>query len=234
MRYEYFDRNKDFQKEPYDSLPKHNIYALSDEGLNKYLNQRKYTLEIERSYSRNKDEQINKNNIEENNKKSSFQYSLNNPQSINQNFNSLTFDNNIDNNNNYNKYNKDLKYNTHRRGISLNFTNKIYFKPIIIGKTLKNKYLIKQKHKPITYNLFGEKLNLKSNELPIVEYNKAVGHRKIQLKKINAYVTSSTFSNKYTNHKSYYMGENYNPSNYMLDNSKNRTKRNEFGSLFVN
>ena len=35
----------------------------------------------------------------ENNKKSSFQYSLNNPQSINQNFNSLTFDNNIDNNN---------------------------------------------------------------------------------------------------------------------------------------
>ena len=30
------------------------------------------------------------------------------------------------------------------------------------------------------------------------------------------------------------MGENYNPSNYMLDNSKNRTKRNEFGSLFVN
>ena len=33
MRYEYYDRNKDFQKEPYDSLPKHNIYALSDEIL---------------------------------------------------------------------------------------------------------------------------------------------------------------------------------------------------------
>ena len=30
------------------------------------------------------------------------------------------------------------------------------------------------------------------------------------------------------------MGEKYNPSNYLLDNNRNRTKRNEFGSLFIN
>ena len=232
MRYEYFDRNKDFQKEPYDSLPKHNIYALSDEGLNKYLNQRKYTLEIEKRYSLNKEDQINKNNIE-NNTISSYQNTINNPQTRNQNFNSLTFDNK-DDINNYNTEFKNTKYKTHRKGISLNLTNKVYFQPIIIGKTLKNKYLIKQKHKPLTYNIFGEKINLKVNELPLITYNKALGHRKIQLNKYNAYVTSSNFSNKYTNHKSYYMGERYNPSNYLLDNNRNRTKRNEFGSLFIN
>ncbi len=231
MRYEYYDRNKDFQKEPYDSLPKHNIYALSDEGLNKYLNQRKYILEVEKNYSRNKEDQINKSNID-NNTKSSFQNSLNNPLSRNQNFNSLTLDN--DDINNSNKEIKNIKYNTHRKGISLNLTNKVYFQPIIIGKTLKNKYLIKKKHQPLTHNIFGEKLNLKISELPLIEYNKALGHRKIQFNKYKAYVTSSTFSNKYTNHKSYYMGEKYNPSNYLLDNNRNRTKRNEFGSLFIN
>ncbi len=230
MRYEYFDRNKDFQKEPYDSLPKHNIYALSDEGLNKYLNQRKYTLEIEKRYSLNKEDQINKNNIE-NNTISSYQNTINNPQTRNQNFNSLTFDNK-DDINNYNTEFKNTKYKTHRKGISLNLTNKVYFQPIIIGKTLKNKYLIKQNNKTKTF--FGEKIKSKISSLPIIEYNKILGDRKIEFNQYNAYNTSSNFSSKYSNHKSYFMGEKYNPLNYMMDYSKNRTKRNEFGSLFIN
>ena len=44
MRYEYYDREKDFTKEPYDCLPQHNIYPLSEEGLNKYFNQRNFVL----------------------------------------------------------------------------------------------------------------------------------------------------------------------------------------------
>ena len=61
-----------------------------------------------------------------------------------------------------------------------------------------------------------------------------LGDRKIEFNQYNAYNTSSNFSSKYSNHKSYFMGEKYNPLNYMMDYSKNRTKRNEFGSLFIN
>ncbi len=130
-----------------------------------------------------------------------------------------------------NNFDKRIKYKTNRKALSISL-KKPYFEPIIIGKTLKNKYLIKQNNKTKTF--FGEKIKSKISSLPIIEYNKILGDRKIEFNQYNAYNTSSNFSSKYSNHKSYFMGEKYNPLNYMMDNSKNRTKRNEFGSLFIN
>ena len=74
MRYEYYDREKDFTKEPYDCLPQHNIYPLSEEGLNKYFNQRNFVLEMhKKNYSRNKlDNQFLENEIKSNPIKYSF------------------------------------------------------------------------------------------------------------------------------------------------------------------
>ena len=52
MRYEYYDKEKDFTKEPYSILPKHKIYPLSEQGINKYLNQRKFILEMLKNNSK--------------------------------------------------------------------------------------------------------------------------------------------------------------------------------------
>ncbi len=219
MRYEYYDREKDFTKEPYDCLPQHNIYPLSEEGLNKYFNQRNFVLEMQRkNYSRNKlDNQFLENEIKPN----PIKYSFREEKKIKNNLNEIK-ENNFD---------KRIKYKTNRKAFSISL-KKPYFEPIIIGKTLKNKYLIKQNNKTKTF--FGEKIKSKISSLPIIEYNKILGDRKIEFNQYNAYNTSSNFSSKYSNHKSYFMGEKYNPLNYMMDNSKNRTKRNEFGSLFIN
>ena len=63
-------------------------------------------------------------------------------------------------------------------------------------------------------------------------YNKCIGKRKIEINKFKAHLSSSSLSNTFTNHKSYYMGEKYNPENYNLDNPKNRINRNEYGILY--
>ena len=219
MRYEYYDREKDFTKEPYDCLPQHNIYPLSEEGLNKYFNQRNFVLEMhKKNYSRNKlDNQFLENEIKSN----PIKYSFREEKKIKNNLNEIK----------ENNFNKRIKYKKNRKALSISL-KKPYFEPIIIGKTLKNKYLIKQNNKTKTF--YGEKINSKISSLPIIEYNKMLGDRKIEFNQYNAYNTSSNFSSKYSNHKSYFMGEKYNPLNYMMDNSKNRTKRNEFGYLFIN
>jgi hypothetical protein len=59
-----------------------------------------------------------------------------------------------------------------------------------------------------------------------------LGKRKIEIENQNAYITTSTLGKPFTNHKSYYMGEKYNPENYNLDNPKNRLSRNEYGILY--
>ena len=213
MRYEYYDREKDFTKVPYSILPKHKIYPLSEQGINKYLNQRKFILEMFKNNSKPKTSYADKT------------ISIDNPN------NSLNDKSqNIFTNTNDNEIKEKSK--TSRKGISLNKTR--YFEPIIIGRTLKNRYLMKHKHSTMRNTLFNNRKNLTFSELPLIQYNKLLGPRKIEINNFNAYIDSSTFCKNVSNHKSYYMGEAYNPNNYQLDNTKNRTKRNDFGSLFLN
>ena len=213
MRYEYYDREKDFTKVPYSILPKHKIYPLSEQGINKYLNQRKFILEMLKNNSKPKTSYADKT------------ISIDNPN------NSLNDKSqNIFTNTNDNEIKEKSK--TSRKGISLNKTR--YFEPIIIGRTLKNRYLMKHKHSTMRNTLFNNRKNLTYSELPLIQYNKLLGPRKIEINNFNAYIDSSTFCKNVSNHKSYYMGEAYNPNNYQLDNTKNRTKRNDFGSLFLN
>ena len=213
MRYEYYDREKDFTKVPYSILPKHKIYPLSEQGINKYLNQRKFILEMLKNNSKPKTSYADKT------------ISIDNPN------NSLNDKSqNIFTNTNDNEIKEKSK--TSRKGISLNKTK--YFEPIIIGRTLKNRYLMKHKHSTMRNTLFNNRKNLTFSELPLIQYNKLLGPRKIEINNFNAYIESSTFCKNVSNHKSYYMGESYNPNNYQLDNTKNRTKRNDFGSLFLN
>lgn len=213
MRYEYYDKEKDFTKEPYSILPKHKIYPLSEQGINKYLNQRKFILEMLKNNSKPKTSYADKT------------ISIDNPN------NSLNDKSqNIFTNTNDNEIKEKSK--TSRKGISLNKTR--YFEPIIIGRTLKNRYLMKHKHSTMRNTLFNNRKNLTFSELPLIQYNKLLGPRKIEINNFNAYIESSTFCKNVSNHKSYYMGEAYNPNNYQLDNTKNRTKRNDFGSLFLN
>ena len=213
MRYEYYDREKDFTKVPYSILPKHKIYPLSEQGINKYLNQRKFILEMLKNNSKPKTSYADKT------------ISIDNPN------NSLNDKSqNIFTNTNDNEIKEKSK--TSRKGISLNKTR--YFEPIIIGRTLKNRYLMKHKHSTMRNTLFNNRKNLTYSELPLIQYNKLLGPRKIEINNFNAYIDSSTFCKNVSNHKSYYMGESYNPNNYQLDNTKNRTKRNDFGSLFLN
>ena len=214
MRYEYYDREKDFTKVPYSILPKHKIYPLSEQGLNKYLNQRKFVLEMLKNNSK-----TNKTLSIENQNNSLYNKSQN--KYINTNDCNENKDKEINENNK-----------TPRKGISLNKTR--YFEPIIIGRTLKNRYLMKNKKSTLRNTLFTHKTNLTFSDLPLIQYNKLLGSRKIEINNFNAYINSSNFSKTITNHKSYFMGEAYNPNNYMLDNTKNRTKRNDFGSLFLN
>ena len=42
MKYEYYDKEKDFSNYYIEKLSKHNIYLLSKEGLVKYLKQAKF------------------------------------------------------------------------------------------------------------------------------------------------------------------------------------------------
>ena len=65
MRYEYYDREKDFSKKCYDSLIKHSIYPLSEEGLKKYLKQANYLFETHTNLylTEEKKEQINQRNL---------------------------------------------------------------------------------------------------------------------------------------------------------------------------
>ena len=213
MRYEYYDREKDFTKVPYSILPKHKIYPLSEQGINKYLNQRKFILEMLKNNSKPKTSYADKT------------ISIDNPN------NSLNDKSqNIFTNTNDNEIKEKSK--TSRKGISLNKTR--YFEPIIIGRTLKNRYLMKHKHSTMRNTLFNNRKNLTFSELPLIQYNKLLGPRKIEINNFNAYIEYSTFCKNVSNHKSYYMGESYNPNNYQLDNTKNRTKRNDFGSLFLN
>ena len=111
--------------------------------------------------------------------------------------------------------------------------NKIITK--IWNEIEKNKYLIKHKNQDQskTNTINGKKSKFRI-DLPLINFNKSLGSRKIEVKKFNAFITTSSFCSPYYNHRSYYMGENYNPNNYLLDYSKNRTKRNDFGSLFIN
>ena len=214
MRYEYYDREKDFSKVPYSILPQHKIYPLSEQGMNKYLNQRKFVLEMLKNNSKTKPTISIENQNNSLNDKSQNKY-------INTNEYNEKKDKEI------NESNK-----ASRKGISLNKTR--YFEPIIIGRTLKNRYLMKNKKSNIRNALLTHKSNLTFSELPLIEYNKLLSPRKIEIHNFNAYIDSSSFCKTITNHKSYFMGEAYNPHNYLLDNSKNRTKRNDFGSLFLN
>ena len=220
LPYEYYDKEKDFRKEPIAILPKHQIFPLSESGLEKYYNQRKYYLEFQKNISKSKDI---KNKILNNQFNNSLS-SLENP-----------IKSEISNNKNLTEIQETLtdKKKDSKKKISLN--KQLYFEPIIIGKTLKNKYLIKHKNQDQskTNTINGKKSKFRI-DLPLINFNKTLGSRKIEVKKFDAFITTSSFCNPYYNHRSYYMGENYNPNNYLLDYSKNRTKRNDFGSLFIN
>lgn len=234
LRYENYDREKDFTKEYHETNHKHRIFPLSKEGINKYLKQAVFLRENPNPTNENKEVKIDTKNI---------RYRNINPIDIS-NGNKLYLktddlsekkQENITSNKtiilrNY-SYNKP-KINfgeSFRRNIKFKPKFK-YFEPIIISKTLKNKYLVKG-----GYHTKSKSCSkIKPKELPLITYNKILGDRKIEIKEFDAFLFSSSLCKTFTNHKSYYMGERYNPQNYQLDKTRNRTVRNEFGALFSN
>ena len=228
MRYEYYDREKDFSKKCYDSLIKHSIYPLSKEGLKKYLKHANYFFETHTNpyLTEEKKKQINQRNLK------SMDFSNINKTNLN-----IIYESKINSEKLLKEENKNKElvynYNFKKPKIQKEYIykrNLNYFEPIIINRTLKNKYLIKGFHTNKSHSC--KKLKIK--ELPLITYNKMLGKRKIEIENQNAYITTSTLGKPFTNHKSYYMGEKYNPQNYLLDRTKNRTSRNEFGALFSN
>ena len=233
LRYENYDREKDFTKDHHESNHKHRIFPLSEEGMNKYLKQAVFLREIPNPSIKNKELKIEAKN--------KFRYRNINPIYIsNENKIFLKTEDlteNIDDNkiSNEKRILRNYSYNKPKKNFEQNFRRNIkfkpkfkYFEPIIINKTLKNKFLIKGYHtKSKSYT------KIKPKELPLIIYNKNLGKRKIEINEFNAFLLSSSLCNTITNHKSYYMGERYNPQNYQLEN-KNRTSRNEFGALFSN
>ena len=233
LRYENYDREKDFTKEYHESNYKHKIFPLSKEGINKYLKQAVFLREIPNPSNENKEIKIeNKNKVRYRNIKP---IDISNGNKLFLKTEDLT-EKNVNNLiSNEKRILRNYSYNQPKINIGQSFRRNIkfkpkfkYFEPIIINKTLKNKYLIKGYHtKSKSYT------KIKPKELPLITYNKILGDRKIEINEFNAFHLSSTLSNTFSNHKSYYMGERYNPQNYQLE-PKNRTSRNEFGSLFSN
>ena len=58
LRYENYDREKDFTKEYHESNYKHKIFPLSKEGINKYLKQAVFLREIPNPSIKNKELKI--------------------------------------------------------------------------------------------------------------------------------------------------------------------------------
>ena len=206
MKYEYYDKERDFAKHYIEKSSKHNIYPLSKEGLIKYLKQAKFLHET--FINPNSVNNETNNNIIED-KNNMINKSKNNEKIILH-----------DKNNSPQMENKKNIKSKHKKSYNL-------FVPKIISKSLRNKYLIKKlKNKSKSCS------KIEFKELPIIMYNKCIGKRKVEINKFKAHLSSSSLSNIFTNHKSYYMGEKYNPENYNLDYPKNRINRNEYGILY--
>ena len=235
LRYENYDREKDFTKDHHESNHKHRIFPLSEEGMNKYLKQAVFLREIPNPSNENKEIKIeNKNKVRYRNIKP---IDISNGNKLFLKTEDLT-EKNVNNIiSNEKRILRNYSYNQPKINVGQSFRRNIkfkpkfkYFEPIIISKTLKNKYLVKG-----GYHTKSKSCSkIKPKELPLITYNKILGDRKIEIKEFDAFLLSSSLCKTFTNHKSYYMGERYNPQNYQLDKTRNRTVRNEFGALFSN
>ena len=171
MKYEYYDKERDFAKHYIEKSSKHNIYPLSKEGLIKYLKQAKFLHET-----------------------------FINPNSVNNETNNNIIEdknNMINKSKNNEKIILNDKNHSPQMENKKNIKSKIkksynLFVPKIISKSLRNKYLIKKlknKSKSCT--------KIEFKELPIIMYNKCIGKRKVEINKFKAHLSSSSLSNNY-------------------------------------
>lgn len=249
---EEFDMDKDFSKEPFDQLPTHKIYGLSETGFHKYMipkNTRRILNEqIKNDTIKNTEEhnekELNKAKTEE---KTSSQYPIlltkqikNEPKNKKE-CESITNSNNKTISNIYQQYNIQKKINKP----DFNKTKASFLKASMLNCiNCSNSFQVGSNPNNISiYKLIESQNNYMKNILMKKVLN-PVFTKKNKLPKIS-FSTSRTidteiykslpkYGNPTSNHKSYFMGGKYNPSNYDLERGKNRTKRNEFGYLFVN
>ena len=235
IKYQCYDKEKDFSKDYCEKVSRFQIFPLSKLELSKYLNQATFLHEKYNDSNNSDDiakEEIkneNNNNIKLRNSKSSVD--IVNKFNITTNQYKENIKKELDDkkkliyNHSYNNLNEK------KCKLEPKLKSKIkYFEPKIIQSKLINKYLNKGHVKLKRRN--NSCFKLKIDQLPLITYNKLLGHRKIEIKKINAYNVSSSLSNSSFNHKSYFMGEKYNPKNYEQNCIINRTSRNELGILY--
>ena len=122
MKYEYYDKERDFAKYYIEKISKHNIYPLSKEGLIKYLKQAKLLHETF----------INPNSV--NNEKNNIIEDKNNMINKSKNNEKIILN---DKNHSPQMENKKNIKSKHKKSYNL-------FVPKIISKSLRNKYLIKK------------------------------------------------------------------------------------------
>ena len=235
IKYKLYDREKDFSKDYCEKVSRYQIYPLSKLGLSKYLKQATFLHESFNDLKNSKD--LEKEEIKKEDKKI---IKLRNTKSSNDIVNKLNIMTNEDKENikkELNDKNKLLynysynNFNEKKFKLEPKLKKKIsYFEPKRIQNKLMNKYLDKGLDTLKKRN--NSCFKFKFLQLPLISYNKLLGHRKIVIKKINVFNISSSLSNSSFNHKSYYMGEKYNPHNYDSNLIINRTSRNELGILY--
>ena len=235
IKYQFFDREKDFSKEYCEKVSRYQIYPLSKLGLCKYLKQA--TFLYERFNNSNNSEKIENDEIKNEDKNTIKLRNSKSSVNIINKLNSTTLQpkeniikelddkNKLLSHHSYNNLNKkQLKIVPKVKDKIKNFESKI------IASKLRNKYLNKGIYKLKKRN--NSCCKFKIQQLPLISYNKLLGNRKIEIKKVNIFNISSSLSNSTFNHKSYFMGEKYNPQNYESNIFVNRTSRNELGILY--
>ena len=247
---EEFDIEKDFSKQPYDELPTHKIFPLSENGFKKYIKPKnsfyEFFQKVENDFNsrnRTKNEISNRNkpyvnnttndksNIEKETNKVVKQNKVLCPSRLVKRIKLESKDKELSLSNI--KTNKSHDNYTHCNTDSntrYSFVNRAMLRSINYSKEKSLYSLIESENNHMREILKKKILNpsfLKTNKLPKIKY---VGRQ------IDSEVSccSAKYGNTYSNHNSYFMGSKYNPSNYELAKAKNRTKRNEFGYLFAN
>lgn len=248
---EEFDMDKDFSKEPFDQLPTHKIYALSETGFQKYMIP-KNTFRIlnnqikkdnTKRVEEHKEKHLNKDKIEEKTpsqhpilltkqlkkepkiQKKSVLMSNSKNNAISNIYHQYKFQEN--NKSNFNKTKSSFL-----KASMLNCINcSNSFHAINTSDNSSIYGVIESQNNYMKNILLKKVLNpffTKRNKLPKIRFSTS--------RTIDTEICKSLakYGNPTSNHKSYFMGSKYNPSNYDLENGKNRTKRNDFGYLFVN
>lgn len=243
---EEFDIEKDFSKQPYDELLTHKIFPLSENGFKKYMKPKnsfyEFFQKVENDFNSrnqtkneisNRKQPIGNNttNVEKESNKVENKNKLLCPSRLVKRIQLESKDkdlslSNIKTNKSHNIY---THFNTDSNTKS-SFVNRTMLRSINFSKEKSLYSLIESENNHMREILKKKILNpsfLKANKLPKIKY---AGRQ------IDSEVSccSAKYGNTYSNHNSYFMGGKYNPSNYELAKTKNRTKRNEFGYLFAN